>query len=330
MGTKALRELQIGKEGTPGSAVAATHVWRSVSGTGEDQRVIAERPESLGIWLPSTSSYFIPQEHVVINIEGNATFENLGWVFDCSVKSVSGVIDGAGTGYTYTFTFPTTAAHTFKSATMEWGDDQQAYESAYCVVPTWKLSGSPGEALKIASEWHGRAMGTTTFSTVVAAAAEEILYNKHKIWIDAAGSIGTAQKTLTLKDFSLTWANGLKFHWGDGEKYFAAAVARPPTITLDMTLEFNAIGSAEYDLFAALTPRAIRIRIDGATALGTAGTYTYQGIIIDLYGVYTKFSKIDERDGNDIVSASMNCGYDATAAGAGSIILIVEDVDIWA
>jgi hypothetical protein len=329
-GTKNLRKLQIGEEGTAGSAVAATHMMRSVEGTGEDQRTIAQRMESLGLYLVDTSSYYVPQEHAVINIEGAATFEQIGWVFDCSVLSVDGVKDGDGTGYTYTFTLPTTGANTFKSATIEWGDDTEQWESAYCVVPTWTLSGAPGEAWKIAAEWHGRSVATCDFTSLSVPTVEEILFNKHEIWIDAAGSIGSNEKTATLLDCSLTWADGIKFHWGDGAVYFDEALARPPTITLDMTLEYNATGDAEYDAYLAQTARAIRIKTLGS-AFATAGTtHTYHTLQIDLYGVYTKCSKIDERDGNDIISISMNCGYDGTASSAGQILLVVEDSDIWA
>ncbi len=48
MGVKALRKIQIGKETTAGTAVAATTIWRGM-GTIEDQREIRRIDEDVGV-----------------------------------------------------------------------------------------------------------------------------------------------------------------------------------------------------------------------------------------------------------------------------------------
>jgi hypothetical protein len=47
-------------------------------------------------------------------------------------------------------------------------------------------------------------------------------------------------------------------------------------------------------------------------------------LIIDLVGLWTDFSGLDDVDGNNIVTGSFAVRYDATAASAGQIIVVNE------
>ena len=49
------------------------------------------------------------------------------------------------------------------------------------------------------------------------------------------------------------------------------------------------------------------------TALTSAGAYTYKTAIISLAGKWDTFEKIDEQDGNDIVTGHFIVHYNSTA-----------------
>lgn len=58
--------------------------------------------------------------------------------------------------------------------------------------------------------------------------------------------------------------------------------------------------------------------------MATAGTYTNKTLIIDLAGMWEKFDKLGEDNGNDIIEADFRVAYDATAAKYAEIKVVNE------
>jgi hypothetical protein len=86
-----------------------------------------------------------------------------------------------------------------------------------------------------------------------------------------------------------------------------------PEIKLDITFEHNATATAEKAAWRAGTARQIRILCEGG-ALSIAGaSYTYKSLIINLAGKWDTFEKIDEVDGNDVVTGHFIARYNSTA-----------------
>jgi len=122
-GVKALRKIQLGDESPAGTAVAASTIWRGL-GAIEDQREVVFAEEDVGV-LPGVDRTYTPKLLAALAMEETeATFEQLPYILEAGVKSVSGVKDGDGSGYAYTFAFPTTAANTPLTYTIEMGDNQ--------------------------------------------------------------------------------------------------------------------------------------------------------------------------------------------------------------
>jgi hypothetical protein len=314
MGIKALRKIQLGKETTAGTAVAASIIWRG-TGTLEDQREVIFPDEDIG-YLSGVDRLYCPKLLAGFVFDAvPATFEQLPIILSAGVKNVvTGVTDTGGSGKVYTYTFPTTAQNIFTTWTIEGGDDSGAEEMEYSFVESFEISGNGGEAVMMSSNWIGRQVSTSTFTTPLSVpTVEEVLFGNGKMYIDGT-TIGTTQVTNTLLGFALRVNSGIvtKFT-ADGQKYFSFATQTKPEVLFDVTFEHNASAVSEKAAWRAGTARLIRLDIAG-NALTTAGTFSNKLLRVDLAGKWERFDKIGETNGNDIVTGTFRANYDPTAA----------------
>lgn len=162
------------------------------------------------------------------------------------------------------------------------------------------------------------------FTSIAVPTVEEILFNKGKLYIDAvSGTIGTTQKSDTFLSFDLDFNSGWKGQpTGSGRLDFSFAKYTKANWTLQVTFEHDGSAVAEKIAWRAKTPRLIRIKVEGS-ALTTAGSvYTYKTLIIDVPGIWTDFTALENDDGNDTVTGTLKGGYDVTAALGGQIIVV--------
>ncbi len=320
MGIRALRKILIGKEGAAGSAVAATTYWRG-RGALEDTRELVFPEEDVG-YLAGLNRVYTQKLGGQIELEETeCTFEQIPYLLTGGVlKCEAGTADSAGPGKIYEYTFPTTAPNSVSTFTVEGGDDAGAEEMEYAFVREFGLTGVGGEALMMSGTLVGRQIIPTTFSasTVSLPAVEEILFSKGKLYIDAASAtLGGTLRSNTFLEMSLDVDTGWREQFtGDGNEFFSFIKNVGPEVMLDIIFEHDSIAVAQKAAWRAETPTQIRMIWQG-TALSTAATYTHKTLQIDLAGSWEKFEKLDERDGNDIITGRFRMRYDAAAGGTG-------------
>lgn len=316
-GIRALRKIQMGREATAGTAVAATTIWRG-TGTIEDKREVVFPEEDVG-YLSGIDRSYIPKLDAALSMDSiEATYEQLPHIFEAGIRTDTPAQDGAGSDYIYEYVFPTTSKNTLKTYTLEGGDDQQAEEMEYSFVESFTLEGAAGEALMMSAEWRGRQVTDTTFTAGQSIpSVEEILVSKGKIYIDdVSGTIGTTQKTSTLLGLTLNVTTGwIPKYTADGNKYFTFIQSTPPEVTLQLTFEHDGTATAEKTNWRNETARLIRLEFEGETAFATPGTtYSYNTFRIDMAGKWETFDKLGEQDGNDIITATFRARYNSTSA----------------
>jgi hypothetical protein len=305
-GVKALRKIQLGAESTAGTAVPATAIWRG-TGTIEDGLSAVQPDENVG-YLSPVERVYIPTTEGRLSMDSiEATFEQLPYIGVAGVDgSVTGAQDASG-GYAYVFALATTAAKTPKTYTLEGGDNQQAEEMAYGFVTDFELSGAAREAWKVTANWQGRQVGTSTFTGSIALpVVEEILFGKSTLAIDAvSGTLGATVKSSTLLGASLKVTTGfVPVFTANGEIYFDFVKQTAPEVMLDVTFEHDASSVAEIAAWRAKTPRMIRLQSLGSAIAG-GSAFTNKTLRIDICGHWETFSKIDEQDGNDIITGTL-------------------------
>jgi hypothetical protein len=336
-GIRALAKTQFGLESmgsSAGTAVAASRVWRGPVAMPEDAREFSFVEENVGILGGTNRSNVAKLQANITLPETVATFEQIPLVLMCALESVTaGTSDGVGSDYIYQYDYPTTAVQTIRTMTIEGGDNQRVDEVEYAFVDEFTIKGAAGEPVTIESSWIGRQLTDCEFTTTTGGLAaltsvEEINFGKSYLYIDTSGTtVGTTVKSNTLLGFSFAsksgWipvftpaGTGLYF---DFPKYVANEEAK-----LEVTFEHDGTAEAEITAYRAETPRKIRVKCQGAT-LGTAGTlYSKKELDIDIAGKWESFAKIDEQDGNDIVTGVLAMRYDEDAAFRGRITVVNE------
>jgi len=204
--------------------------------------------------------------------------------------------------YTWTFTPSLIAAAGQNAYTIEYGDNVQAYEVEYGMVSSIEVSGAPDEALKVTAEMFGRQMTACTFTTdLTFPTVEPALFNRGKLYIDDAwASIGDTQKSATLVDFTLRFDTGLApLKAADGNLYFSIVAEKVRGVELDMTIHWNdTVSTTERAAWAAQTKRALRLEFEGTTL---ENSYK-KTLTFDLWGVYTDWETIADKDGASVVA----------------------------
>lgn len=317
-GIKGLRKIQWGKESTAGTAVAATTIWRGM-GLMEDLREVVHVEESIGIAQQTTRAY-IPKLGCSIELDPvEATFQQLPYLFEMGVNVETPTQDGAGTGYVYAYSMPTTAINAPATYTVEMGDNQLAQESDYVFCESFKLSGNAGEGVMMEAKLIGRDVLDTTFTPALTVpaliASDNIVFGGAKFYIDAVGgTIGSTEITGTLLSFELDVTTGLKAKYTNLAKDFDFTYfdSGSYSATMKLVFEHNASGDAQRDVYEVGTPQQMRIEFFG-TALTTPAAYDFMQLIIDAAGVYTAMPYSDT-DGNATIEAELQIGYDVTAA----------------
>lgn len=148
----------------------------------------------------------------------------------------------------------------------------------------------------------------------------EILFGNAKVYIDASGgTMGATQKSNTLLGVSYKCKTGQQAKYsGDGRLDLSYIKQVAPEVTIDLTMDWNGVASAERVFAKAGTPRKLRLLFEGPAI--TAGTaYSKKTLILDTYGTWETFQKLDEQDGDDIITATFVM---AQHASANQIILV--------
>jgi len=328
-GIKALRRIQLGAEITPGTATAASTIWRGL-GTIEDTQVMEFPEEDVGLMAPTHRSYISQYGGQLTMDAVPATFEQVGYLFEGGIKSVkTGTADGDGTGKIYTYPMPTTSDHTITTYTIEGGDNQQAEEMAHCFVESFDLEGNAGEALTMAATWIGRQVTTCSFTgSVSIPPVEEILVSKGKIYIDTAGaSFGTTQVSKTIEHIAIHGVTGLKGRSKiDGSKYYVLTSRDGGAMeaTMELRFEHNSTAAAQKEAWRSESAKKIRACFQGS-ALNTAGTtYTYATLQVDMLGKWESFSSLDEEDGDNVVTGTFRAGADTAGTDYATFVVVNE------
>lgn len=325
-GSRALRKLQLGREGTKGSPVAATTIWRGM-GVIKDNREVIFPEEDVGILGGTDRSYIARTWSELAMPAVESTFEQIPYIFEAGIKFVqTGTVDTGGSGKVYSYPASTTAQNTHLTYTIEGGDDQGAEEFDYAFIKHFNLAGDGQGALMMSADWTGRATSTSTFTgSLSIPSVEEILVNNANLYIDnSGGTIGSTTASSTLFGIDLDWTTGLQEFWAvDGSLDFSLTKFTRDDIVLTMTYEHNATAITEKGKYRDGSTRLVRLLFNG-TALTTAGTYTYKSLIVDLAGVYEDWSTLEDQDGNDVVTATLRCRYSSADALKAEIVVVNE------
>lgn len=329
VGYVGLRQFQIGKETTLGTAVACTTLLR-MQGALKDESKIESPKEDVG-YIRGVGRHYIPKQDGSIEIKNTpVTFEQFSYFLNMALHGVSPVQDGAGSGRIWTHPFPTNSVLTPYTYTVRHGDNSQAeiMTGTFCEELTIKAEAE--KAWELDTTLRGWPGGTTTFTSSLAIpSVEEAIFGLTSLYIDTpGGTLGTTQITDGFRGFELKISKVFQPRWqGNGaNRYYTRLVMNSePEITLKIKLDHDTSAIAQRAIRRALTHSQIRIKADGSNLTSAGTTYTKKTIQLNAIGSYMEPEPYDDDDGVTSLEFSVGTHYSATP-GLGGNIVVVNDL----
>lgn len=265
--------VQLGREPTAGTAVAATEIWRGLAAYPDDDRIRTIAEEEIGLLVPGERIYDTKYGAIVTMPSTEATYEQLPHIFEAGIETVT----PTGTGsYVRAYDFATgTTFNTIKTYTFRAGNSIATADFKvipYCFVSEFELAGQSNEAWMISSTWMGQRLtsGTPTAALSLLTVVPMIFANT-RLYIDAGGgTIGTTQYTGVLRAFTMRVQTGIKYVVpGDGTLYYVDHWFDQPAIDFSLTLALENDDDRVSDdraAYEAGTLRLIRLQVPGASS----------------------------------------------------------------
>lgn len=313
-GTAPYNKVQLGKESTPGTAVAATTIWRGPFASPEDTRIRKIKEEDIGQLMPAELAYDTRLGAMIAMPETELTYEQVMHIFEAGIKTAT---PGAASGYLRTYDFPTTTSRTIKTYTIEAGNMLVATDQAefpYAFVSEFELTGKVDEAWMMSATWEAQRWVTAAFTTALSVpSVEPALFGKTRLYVDdSGGTIGTTQVSGKLLEASIKVTTGIQYvPAGDGNLYPIAHKFVKPEITFSLTYELEedtgtSFVATERGKWNTKAGRLLRLDVPGSGAT--------KNLTLGMFAIYDKFGAYENSDGNVSVKAEGHAGYSATDA----------------
>lgn len=318
-GLKALRKIQLGKETNHGVAVAATARLIGTLGMALDMQLFKPEDQETGLLSSFMRSY--PAGYVAnLPFESDANYEQLMYMLAMTI--IGGVAPTGAGPYVWTYSPNLSSANNPDSFTIEYGDDVQAFESAFCYGKDLGISGMLDEAVKVKSALVGKGMDTTTFTGALTnpLVLTPVLTNTGKFYMDTTfAGIGVTQKTATLVDFDWKLSEGITpIKYVDGNLGFTDRAEKKRHVELNLTLAFDTSALTLFTAFKASPQTASYVALKFTGPAITGGT---DGLILQGCFTVAEYPTIEERDGQDVVKLKLTSQYDATSGKEWEVIL---------
>jgi len=314
-GVRLLSHFQIGKESTPGTAVAATKRFTPDlnSAFTVDWMKTFHEGRATGTRTPISYS---TQQGTMVTISFR-TPDDTGIAYDempYFLHFPQGGTAGTGsTAITWTNAWGGTATGSALAYTVEFGDDVQNYEAENCYISRVRVSAEPQGMTMLEADLAGRQSTKSTKTSLSVSSPTRIPGYLWKPRFATAQSGLSAASDIPnfLVGWNAEWTTGLTLRfYNDGLPYFGQVVEAAPVMgTLNMTVESNATAITQfYDKAAAGTIDFVQLKATGP-ALG-ASNYSAQFQFCVEYENVTPLS--GDQDGVNIYDVSARILYDST------------------
>lgn len=280
-GVQLFTHLQLGKETTPGTSVAATRMLFP-DGTG---MIDVDRMQSFQGGNRGTRSNIVRATQMGIAVAiPYRTASDVGVAFDelpIYGSQLKGGVTGTGAGADKAWAFAPsqTGANAQEAYTIEVGDATQNYDVEYCQASAWRLSAERGGLTQGEIDWFGRQPTKATKTAVAATNSVKIPGYLWKVRFATAqsGLSGASDVTNFLRSFNVEVQTGLtpQFYL-DGNAYFGQSQeSQPMGGTIELVVDSVAQAVTQfYDKAAADTIDFLQLKAIGPSLGGS--TYIAQ------------------------------------------------------
>ncbi len=303
--------MQIGKETTAGTTVAATRKIYPTSDNSRLSRGRAARAHRVATGTRDNVRAFTlgPTE-----VGGNISMPlSASEIIELLLMGVNGGVAGALQTAAYLWTF--TPGTALDAATLEWDDGARVWEAGGCLVNSLKFSGNVNGEATVEAEIFGMNLAAATLTGALTDRQPDFIEGwETKLFVDALGATpGTTQVTGTLINWDVEFNNQL------GRKYFANNTQDVGAITTGeievkakLTFEAsNAAALTEFNNWDAVTERLVRLDFGNNEVIaGAEKTF----VTLDIPGAWDAFDLGGSDAGTRTYELGLQYLYDVTNA----------------
>jgi hypothetical protein len=326
-GQMALAKLQVGREVVPGTAVAATRKQPIMSGNLTESVEFNFPQEQRESFHANYRGFATKRSVEVSGMEIAPTYEDLPWFLNFAISSN---MDGAPTAISaqqYAFT-PNATVNDLGTATLEVGDDTQAYQVDFAVISRLELNIAKNAPSTLSVDWLGKSATAASFTSNLSDRVTEDINGALALAYIDASSIGSTAVTnvidarITIESMQTQfWALDGSLTPTDVYRNAARAAAVEMNVAFTDTTEYAAWQSNISG--TGSTQRLIRLVVNGSSIAGTTPATT-KSLTVDLYTVWEE-APFGEDDGLRTVGFSGQTVYN-TGAGTDFAMTVVNDV----
>lgn len=306
----AFRRIQIGKEATRGTGVAATSKLIGTMRATPQKKW--HRPAEDRNSLSEFRRQALIGQRCRLAFEGDATYEQIIAFLLMGIKGAVTPTTPVGTVRLWTFTPNYATANAPDTYTFEWGDDTQEYEATFCMVESIELTWSEDSPVTMRVNMFGRFPSKSSFTGALSeTSVEEVVANKLKVYIDGAwANLGTTQKSSLVTGGTIRITTGyVPTKYADGSQDFSSYQEQKRHVEIELDMVTSTAFNTEYDAWVAGTLRAIRLQFDGTTIEGAHDKY----LRVDVIGKYdVEPDMFEDVNGDNVVKLKLVSMTDGT------------------
>lgn len=310
--TVAFRSIQIGKETTNGTRVAAT---KKLIGTLQLTPSKGwHRPVDENNSLAEFRRAIAVSQMANIRYEGDITYQQLVDFLSMAVKgAIAPTTPGGGVNTRlWTFTPNLATKNVPDSFTFEYGDDSQEFESGFVICRDLELAVALNNTAMLRANMFAHYPVKSTFTGALSdPTVVEIVANHVKVWVDGTwAALGTTLKSNFLSGATVRLTTGFNpVKHADGLLDFTKISESKRHLEISMDIVMGAGAVTEYDAYEAGTDRAIRLKFTGPII---EGALAYE-FTVNAIGKYLSEPTIfGEKDGEDIISLTFGSHKDSS------------------
>jgi len=306
--------VQLGREATAGTLVAATTKWRGPFASLSDDQEQKVLPENSGNLFGEETVFSLMYAGSAAFSETPLTFEQITHLWDAGWMDAAPV--GASAPYTRTYEDVPGTPQTLRTYTIEAGNFDVPTDNqrmGYAFVTDWQISGAAAQEWLMSATWIGRQVAVNTLTAALTVPTVQVaLLPMTKLYIDASGgTVGSTQKTGVLVGASIRRMTGWKIiPCGDGSRAYVGIKPTKPEATFSISLELEedtgaSVVATERAAWRARSARLFRLDISGDDA--------NHHIVLDWCGRYSANpGAYENSDGNTVVTLEGRMTYNAT------------------
>ncbi len=309
------RQVQIGVESTPGTAVPANKSLPSLSLT--ITRALETKEFRSQGFKPATASQIV-KDYGTATMSAPLNYTESIYPLNSMVTGVITTPGGGTTSRDHTFTPAAIGADAFKTFTIQEGDTTSATQMANGIFGEFGVTTNLTTA-----EMSGTLLGTTPITASLTGAPTAIALlpvNVREIDLflnDTFAAIGTTKVTDTINaSFNITNKYAMRWVLNTSNTSFKDVIETPPSLSFSWATEHNAQSRTLYDSLSGNPFKYMRLKATGPI-IEAAITYKFQ------LDVGCRITATEQIDDDGVWGYQYNCTpqYSTTFPGAWAVVV---------